>query len=42
MLFVASNSTWFGYNLEAELHCAIGFYSLIKEAVIGMKLKVQK
>lgn len=32
-------STWFGYNLQAELHCAICLYSLIEEAVIRVKLK---
>lgn len=32
-------STWFGYNLQAELHCAICLYSLIEEAVIRVKLQ---
>lgn len=31
--------TWFGYNLHAELHCAICLYSLIEEAVIRVQLK---
>lgn len=33
--------TWFGYNLQAELHCAISLYSLIKETVIRVELKTR-
>lgn len=39
LLFGASHCTWFGYNLQAELYCAICLYSLIEEAVIRVKLK---
>lgn len=38
LLFEAFNCTWLGYNLQAELHCAIRLYSLIEEAVIRVKL----
>lgn len=31
--------TWFGYYLQAELHCAIGLYSLIEETVIRVELR---
>lgn len=38
----ACKYTWFGYNLQAELHCAVCLYSLIEETVVRVKLKVHK
>lgn len=40
LFFWALRCTWFGYNLQAELHCTVCLYSLIKEAVVRVKLKV--
>lgn len=34
--------TWLGYNLQAELHCAVCLYSLIEETVVRVKLKAHK
>lgn len=36
-----SERTWFGYNLQAELHCAVRLYSLIEEAVVRVELKIR-
>lgn len=34
--------TWFGNDLQAELHCAVRLYPLIEEAVIWVELKKTK